>query len=60
MALVGILNIGLAILVSYGLCSAFQLFYSVANSAIPFLILGIGIDDMFVQGTCTSSYYSGS
>ncbi len=52
LALVGLFNVGLAILVSYGLCSAFQLFYSVANSVIPFLILGIGIDDMFVILQC--------
>lgn len=45
---VGIAIIGLTILVTYGLCSAVGLFFGPMHNAIPFLFLGIGIDDMFV------------
>lgn len=38
----------MAIFVSYGLCSAFGVFYGPVHSILPFLLLGIGIDDMFV------------
>ena len=34
--------------VSYGLCSALGFFYSAAHAVMPFLLLGVGIDDMFV------------
>ena len=44
----GILSIGLAIASSYGLCSYFGLFYSPLMNVLPFLLLGIGVDDMFV------------
>ena len=39
---VGMSIIGLTILVTYGLCSAFGLFYGPMHNAIPFLFLGIG------------------
>ena len=39
---VGISIIGITILVTYGLCSAFGLFYGPMHNAFPFLILGIG------------------
>ena len=48
LSVVGILNVGLSILVSYGLCSAAGLFYGPMHSSLPFLLLGLGIDDMFV------------
>ena len=44
----GVLSIGLAIASSYGLCSYFGLFYSPLMNVLPFLLLGIGVDDMFV------------
>ena len=37
-----------AIASSYGLCSYFGLFYSPLMNVLPFLLLGIGVDDMFV------------
>jgi hypothetical protein len=40
---VGLSIIGLTILVTYGLCSAFGLFFGPTHNAIPFLFLGIGM-----------------
>nr|SVE79688.1 EOG090X0BEK [Daphnia magna] len=45
----------MAIVVSYGLCSAFGVFYGPVHSILPFLLLGIGIDDMFVIVQCWSN-----
>ena len=44
----GIVAIGMAIASSYGLCSYFGLFYSPLMNVLPFLLLGVGVDDMFV------------
>ena len=44
----GVLSIGMAIVCSFGICSALGLFYSPLTGVLPFLILGIGVDDMFV------------
>ncbi|KAK3236268.1 hypothetical protein CYMTET_53570, partial [Cymbomonas tetramitiformis] len=43
-----VLSVGLAIVSSYGLLSACGLFYSPLMGVLPFLMLGIGIDDAFV------------
>jgi len=48
LAFAGVLCIGLSIGISYGLSSAFQLFVSPVHSILPFLLLGIGVDDIFV------------
>ena len=48
----GILGVIMGIIMSYGLCSAFGLFYGPMHSVLPFLLLGIGIDDMFVIVQC--------
>ena len=52
LAIAGILGVVLGIIVSYGVCSAFGLFYGPMHSVMPFLMLGIGIDDMFVIVQC--------
>lgn len=44
----GIVAIGLATGSAYGLCSMFGLFYSPLMNVLPFLLLGVGVDDMFV------------
>ncbi|KAK7100605.1 patched domain-containing protein 3-like [Littorina saxatilis] len=44
----GILCIGLSIAVSFGLSSAIGFEYGPLQSILPFLLLGIGVDDMFV------------
>ena len=48
LALTGFMGVIMGIVVSYGLCSAFHLFFGPMHSVLPFLLLGIGIDDMFV------------
>ena len=52
LATVGILGVMMGIIVSYGVCSAAGVFYGPMHSVLPFLILGIGIDDMFVIVQC--------
>ncbi len=48
----GIIGVIMGIVVSYGVCSAFGLFFGPMHSVLPFLLLGIGIDDMFVIVQC--------
>ena len=38
----------MAIASSYGVCSYLGLFYSPLMNVLPFLLLGVGVDDMFV------------
>ncbi|CAH1243988.1 NPC1 [Branchiostoma lanceolatum] len=47
-SLMGVLCVGLAIIGSMGICSAAGAAYGPVHSILPFLILGIGVDDMFV------------
>lgn len=44
----GLMCVGLSIGVSMGICSACGVFYGPVNSILPFLLLGLGVDDMFV------------
>ncbi|RXG52107.1 Patched domain-containing protein 3 [Armadillidium vulgare] len=44
----GLSCVGLAAGVSYGLCSAAGIPYGPVNNILPFLLLGLGVDDMFV------------
>ncbi len=37
---------------AYGACSALGVFFSPMHNVLPFLLLGIGIDDMFVIVQC--------
>ena len=48
LAFTGFLGVIMGIVVSYGICSACNLFFGPMHSVLPFLLLGIGIDDMFV------------
>ena len=52
LALAGLACIGLSIGFTYGFCSALSLFYGPMHNLIPFLLLGIGVDDMFVIMQC--------
>jgi hypothetical protein len=47
-SIMGISVIGLALAASFGLCFYMQIFYADMHPIIPFLLLGIGVDDMFV------------
>jgi len=49
---VGICCCFLGLLTCYGVCSGFNLVFSPMHAIIPFLMLGIGIDDMFVIVQC--------
>jgi len=48
LAILGVMTVGMAIGASMGICSALGLFYSPLASVLPFLLLGLGVDDMFV------------
>jgi len=48
LSVIGILSVIMGMILGYGLCSLFGLFYSAAHTVIPFLLLGIGIDNIFV------------
>ena len=48
LALIGIASIGIGIGTSYGFSSLIGFPYTPMHSILPFLLLGIGIDDMFV------------
>ncbi|CAL4069058.1 unnamed protein product [Meganyctiphanes norvegica] len=48
LSLFGLLSCGFAIGISYGICSAFDVLYCPVNSILPILLIGLGVDDMFV------------
>ncbi len=48
MSIVGVSSIGLATLAAYGVGFYLGVVYGILHPIIPFLILGIGVDDMFV------------
>ncbi|ESO88138.1 hypothetical protein LOTGIDRAFT_165877 [Lottia gigantea] len=47
-SLLGLTSVGLAILFAYGVATALDIIYGPIQSIMPFLLLGIGVDDMFV------------
>jgi len=48
LAFMSLASIGLSVLVSIGLSSAFGQFWSPVHAVFPFLLVGIGVDDAFV------------
>ncbi|XP_046427563.1 patched domain-containing protein 3-like isoform X1 [Neodiprion fabricii] len=48
LSIVGVSVIGQAILSAYGICYYMGYFYGPIHPILPFLLLGIGVDDMFV------------
>ncbi|KAK8393963.1 hypothetical protein O3P69_006275 [Scylla paramamosain] len=48
LSLMGLTCVGMSIFVSYGICSFFEIPFGPVNNVLPFLLLGLGIDDMFV------------
>ena len=48
LAFCAILTVGLAVLGSYGLAGALKIIYTPLSSSLPFLILGLGVDDAFI------------
>ncbi|MPC08660.1 hypothetical protein E2C01_001251 [Portunus trituberculatus] len=52
LSLLGLVSVGMAVGVSFGLCSAFNVPYGPVHSVLPLLMLGLGVDDMFVIVQC--------
>ena len=52
LAFTGLISVGMAIGISYGLCALLGLSYGPLHNMIPFILLGLGIDDMFVIMQC--------
>ncbi|XP_072753049.1 patched domain-containing protein 3 isoform X2 [Anoplolepis gracilipes] len=48
LSLLGIFVVGQAVLSSYGICFYMGFLYGSVHPILPFLLLGIGVDDMFV------------
>ena len=48
----GLLCILMAFAVACGICSLLGISYGPVHTALPFLLLGIGVDDMFVIVAC--------
>ena len=48
LACAGLVSIVFGMITSYGLCSYFGFVVSPLHNFIPFLLLGLGVDDMFV------------
>lgn len=49
---VGLLCVGLAYACTIGWCSIFGVSFGPVHSSLPFLLMGLGIDDMFVMSAC--------
>ena len=50
MSLAALIMIGLSTAASFGIAAACGLFYGPVHSLLPFILLGIGVDDAFVIG----------
>jgi Niemann-Pick C1 protein len=48
LALAAVITVGLSTAAGFGLSSAFGLFYGPVHSVLPFILVGIGVDDAFV------------
>ncbi|KAK6641750.1 hypothetical protein RUM44_013465 [Polyplax serrata] len=49
---IGLACIGLSFVLAISLCSLLGIFYGPVHTSLPFLLLGIGVDDMFVIISC--------
>jgi len=52
LATVGVIGVIMGVFVSYGVASALGFLFGPMHNVLPFLLLGIGIDDMFVIVQC--------
>ena len=54
----GMLGVVMGMAVSYSICSLLGFFYGPTHTVLPFLLLGIGIDNMFVIRQCLTTLES--
>ena len=52
LSIAGIFGVAMGLIVSFGICAVVRLDFGPMHNVIPFLLLGIGIDDMFVIVQC--------
>ncbi|CAG0886016.1 unnamed protein product [Cyprideis torosa] len=52
LSILGLLAVGLSTIASTGICSALGVLYGPMHKTLPFILLGLGIDDMFVIAQC--------
>nr|CAD7259164.1 unnamed protein product [Timema shepardi] len=52
LGIIGLLSVGMAFVVACGICSLFGIPYGPVHTALPFLLMGIGVDDVFVIMAC--------
>ena len=50
--MIGVASVGLAVVISFGVCSALGVFFGPVHNILPLLLLGLGVDDMFVVLQC--------
>ncbi|XP_055387683.1 patched domain-containing protein 3-like isoform X2 [Condylostylus longicornis] len=48
----GLFSVGLAFFSACGICSFFNINYGPVHTSLPFLLMGLGVDDMFVLMAC--------
>ncbi|KAK4886579.1 hypothetical protein RN001_002850 [Aquatica leii] len=56
---VGLLAVGMAFVVGCGFCSLVGVSYGPVHTSLPFLLMGLGVDDMFVIISCWEELTSG-
>lgn len=47
-----LLSVGMAFISSIGICSIFGVAYGPVHTSLPFLLMGLGVDDIFVIMSC--------
>lgn len=52
LASLGLLGVGMSYIAGCGICSLLGIGYGPIQSALPFLLMGLGVDDMFVIIAC--------
>lgn len=48
----GLLSVGMAFVSAIGLCSMLGVSYGPVHTSLPFLLMGLGVDDIFVMMSC--------
>uniref|UniRef100_A0A1Y1JZP0 SSD domain-containing protein n=1 Tax=Photinus pyralis TaxID=7054 RepID=A0A1Y1JZP0_PHOPY len=56
----GLLSVGMAFIVGCGFCSLVGISYGPVHTSLPFLLMGLGVDDMFVITACWEELVSES